>query len=150
MDEFDTTRCYQYTECGLDNVWLRNGYRKVEREGKTVVLIEDEFGLHRAIGKRVCQQKFINGDEFKFLRREMKMSQDRLGAVLGVSENMVYLWEKRSAIPRQAIATVKAMYLEYIQESYQITKLLNTDSSDASNERIFAEYSVTWELPLAA
>ena len=141
---------HHYTECGLENIFLKNGFRKVENDGQITLIVDDQPGLHLAIGKRLCNQRFLTGDEFKFLRKEMKMSQSRLGAVLGVTENMVSLWERRSAIPRHALAMVKAMYMEYIRESYQITSLLNTDSTTAANDQIYAEFEANWSLKMAA
>lgn len=141
---------HRYIECGLDNVYLKNGFHKVESNGQITLIVDDQPGLHLAIGKRICNQRFLTGDEFKFLRKEMKMSQNRLGAVLGVTENMVSLWERRSAIPRHALAMVKAMYMEYIRESYQITTLLNTESVTAANDQIHAEFGANWSLKMAA
>lgn len=151
VNEWDTAGCHHYTECGLENVYLRNGFRKVEHNGSIVVVVEDPIGLHQAIGKRICGQRFISGDEFRFLRNEMRMSQSRLGAVLGVSENMVSLWERRSAIPKQAVAMLKAMYSEHIKVSYKITALLDVVSKEsAANELMFGEYQQEWSVAMAA
>lgn len=142
---------YHYTECGLGNVFLKNGFRFFVVDGKREVHIEDKAGLHRAIGKRICDERFINGDEFKFLRSELGMTRERLGKVVGVSETMVYLWEKNSAIPRQAVAAIKALYLDYIQAHYQMMVLLDNAKREAGSmqQEIYAEYSDRWELPMA-
>lgn len=80
------------------------------------------------------------------------MTRERLGKVLGVSETMVYLWEKNSAIPRQAVAAIKALYLDYIQAHYQMMVLLDNAKreADVSQDDIYAEYSDHWELPMTA
>jgi putative transcriptional regulator len=47
---------YHYTECGLDNIYLLNGFDPVETPRGKGVTIRNIDGLHRAIGKRpVCR-----------------------------------------------------------------------------------------------
>lgn len=39
-----------YTACGLDNIYLLDGFHIVEGRRGRVVRIEDQQGLHKAIG----------------------------------------------------------------------------------------------------
>lgn len=87
---------YHYTESGLDNVYLNDGYtihKTVYGEG---VSIEDTDGLHRAIGKWLVEMpKPLNGAEVRFLRLEMDQTQRDLAAFFGTSEQTVRLWERK-------------------------------------------------------
>lgn len=114
---------YHYVECGLPNIWLKNGFIVEEIDGDKTVAIEDLDGLHRVIGTEICRHRFISGDEFRFLRRELDMSQSKLGEILGVSENSIANWERNSSIPKAAIALLKGLYFEKINQKYTLSYL---------------------------
>lgn len=115
--------------CGLDNIYLVNGFRHITHNGLKTVVIDDEPELFQAIGQYLCGKAFLTGKEFRFLRSEMRMTQSRIAAVLGVSDQMVYLWEKRSSIPKLTVALVKAIYLDSIDIGYQMKELLMADET---------------------
>jgi putative transcriptional regulator len=107
---------YQYTESGLDNVRLANGFRYVDGPGgRHVLVIEDIDGLHRAIGRTLVQtKKDLTGKEIRFLRHEMLMSQLALASLLEVDEQTVARWEKgRTVIPKPAEALIRLLYREH-------------------------------------
>ena len=112
---------YHYIECGLQNIWLKNGFIIEEMDSEKTVAIEDLDGLHRAIGIEICRHRFISGDEFRFLRKELDMSQSKLGEILGVSENSIANWERNSSIPKAAIALLKGLYFEKINQNYTLS-----------------------------
>ena len=117
---------YHYTECGLDDVFLMNGFeRNASPRGKTVA-IKDIDALHRAIGEHVSRhKKDLSGKEMRFLRREMLMSQATMAHLLKVSEQTIHRWEtEKSAFPKAAEALVRRLYLE--QGSVAEEKLRDT------------------------
>ena len=64
---------YHYNECGLDNVYLENGYTVEYEDGEEFVSFDDFEGIHRAIAKAICEQSsWLSREQFKFLRKEMK------------------------------------------------------------------------------
>ena len=84
-----------YTACGLDNVYLLNGFKRETIDGEEYVTIEDMDGLWRAIGLHlVTTRKALVPKEIRFLRQHMKMTQAELGARLRVSDQTVARWEK--------------------------------------------------------
>jgi len=87
---------YHYLECGLDNIWLRNGFIIEKIDGEKPVKIEDLDGPFRGIGTEICGNRFVSGDEFRFLRKELDMSQLKLGEIVRVSENSIANWERNS------------------------------------------------------
>ncbi len=107
------TETYHYTESGLDNVKLVNGF---ELEGGRLK-IHDIEGLHRAIGRwLVSTRKRLSGAEIRFLRHELELSQAMLSFLLGVTERTVLRWEndrsKRNNGNPAAERTLRLLYLE--------------------------------------
>lgn len=107
------TETYQYTECGLDNVFLANGFEL--EDGR--LRICDIEGLHRAIGKwLVSTRKRLTGSEIRYLRHELELSQVMLANLLGVNERTVIRWENDRSKPNTgnpaAERTLRLLYLE--------------------------------------
>ena len=110
---------YHYTECGLDNVFLVNGFRYEDGPRGPQVIIEDIDGLHRAIGNILVNHcKNLSGKDIKFLRQEMSMSQTTLARLVGVSERAVIRWEKAKAgqVPSVAEAAVRMLCRDFSEE----------------------------------
>lgn len=103
-------KMYHYTECGLDNVYLTNGFTI---SGKNVSIKNIE-GLNNAIGlSLVNEKKDLNGKEFRFLRHELLMSQNTLGRLLGVGVQSINRWENRKTeIPKSAENLLRLLYIE--------------------------------------
>jgi DNA-binding transcriptional regulator YiaG len=117
---------YHYTECGLDNIYLGNGFEVVETPRGKGVQIKDREGLHRAIGNMlVCEKKELNGREFRFLRHELNMTQLVLATMLGVDTQTVARWEKgKGDISGPAQALIKLIYAEHTRRNQEISTLL--------------------------
>ncbi|WP_201779592.1 helix-turn-helix domain-containing protein [Azospirillum thiophilum] len=87
---------YHYTECGLPNVWLANGVKPHATPYGEAMVIENVEGLHRAIGMQLVHRKpYLTGCEFRFLRKELDLSQNALAGYFGNDAQSVALWEKR-------------------------------------------------------
>ncbi|MBX6323940.1 MAG: transcriptional regulator [Rhodospirillaceae bacterium] len=130
---------YHYVDSGLPNIWLVNGY--VEREtpyGKAVA-IRDVDGLHRAIGRWiVANRPRLTGAEFRFLRKEMGLSQGALARLMGNEEQSVSLWERRGRIPVWADRFLRALYREHVEGSAQIRALVGrlNELDEGEHERL--------------
>ena len=107
---------YHYTESGLRNIWLVNGYVLKRTSYGEAVSIRDLEGLHRYIGSVIARQRSLSGPELRFLRKEMAMSQRELADFVGTSEQNVSLWERRGRVPQAADRIVKLAYLEMIKK----------------------------------
>ena len=90
-----------YTACGLDNVWLANGFTVHETPYGKGVSIEDVDGLLRLIASHlVDKEALLTSKEFRFLRVQLGLTQEALGKVMGhVSENAISLWERKDTAP---------------------------------------------------
>jgi DNA-binding transcriptional regulator YiaG len=118
---------YQYKECGLDNIYLANGYRIHKTTYGEGVSIQDTEGLHKAIGRwLVSTPKPLTGAVLRFLRLEMDTTQRDLAGILGTTEQSLRLWEKyrKKAIPGSSDHLLRAVYLDYIGGDGRIRRML--------------------------
>lgn len=117
---------YHYQGCGLANVWLCNGYNFVETEYGEGVAIENLPELHKAIGLTLVQNNpQLNGDEIRFLRIELDLSQVQLSSLLGVSESSLRGWENnRGEISEPAERLLRAVYCEFVEGTSHIRGLI--------------------------
>jgi DNA-binding transcriptional regulator YiaG len=115
---------YHYTEVGLQNVWLANGYHVRKTSYGQAVSIEDADGLHQAIGRVLACKSHLTGAEFRFLRKELDLSQHRAADLLGTTEQTVALWEKRGKIPKTADRMFRAIYLETVDGNVKLKELI--------------------------
>ena len=90
-----------YTACGLDNVWLANGFTAKETKYGRGVSVDDVDGLYRLLASNLVEKEgILTGKEFRFLRVHLGLTQQSLGRMLGeVSENAVSLWERKDTVP---------------------------------------------------
>lgn len=134
---------YHYTESGLDNVWLEDGFVvENHRNYGELVSISDVRGLHEAIGRWLVNlPRTLTGAEFRYLRVELDLSQKRLGAIVGATEQAIAKWEKarERAVPnRAAERMLRLAYVEYCSGSPEfsrvIDKLTQLDAANAERE----------------
>jgi len=115
---------YHYTESGLQNVWLNNGFRIRKTSGGDAVAISNADGLHQAIGRHIAAKGYMTGKEFRFLRKELDLSQNRFANWIGLSEDMVSKWERLGRVPKSACRFIQAIYLEKIDGNVKITEMV--------------------------
>ena len=85
---------FHYTDCGLDYVYLVNGFEVHETPYGRGVAIENADDLHRAIAIDVVSSpQALRGQEVRFLRSLLEVSQAGLGDILGCSRATVARWE---------------------------------------------------------
>lgn len=119
-------KLYHYTESGLDNVFLLDGFEYRSMPSGRTLFIQNLEGLHRAIGRTLIgSQQPLTGKEFRFLRSELLMSQRTLGRLLGVTELTVARWEKdESPVPKPPDGIVRYLYAEHIGAKSSLAKIL--------------------------
>lgn len=143
---------YQYTECGLENIYLSNGFKFMETSRGKAVSIHDIDGLHKAIGLYlVTSKKDLLKKEIRFLRDEMLMSQSTLGKLLGVSEQAVRRWETgKTEIPKPSEFLLRLIYREHVNnQNGKISTLLKeiANLEDEMNDRpiLFVDTTHGWQ-----
>ena len=117
---------YHYTECGLVNVWLANGYNEKQTAYGKAVSIDDANGLHAVLAIEVTKkQGRITGKELRFLRVLMEMSQASMARMLGGTEQSVSLWERTGKVPRNADAMARLLVLEHFKgDGSKVTQII--------------------------
>lgn len=117
---------YHYVECGLPNVWLRNGFVVKETAYGEAVAINDVDGLQRAIGLMLAgQDTQLTGAEFRFLRKELELSQESLAGIFDKSSQAVALWEKNDKVPMMADRLIRGLYLEATTGNAKLMESIN-------------------------
>jgi len=121
---------HHYLGSGLPNVWLKNGYHVKQTEHGEVVAIEDVRGLHRVIGGMVARQTSpLSGAEFRFLRKELELSQETFARIIGKTSQAVALWEKKKRVPLIADRFMRGLYLEATTGKAEIMEQIETINS---------------------
>lgn len=139
---------YHFTDGGLRNVWLKNGY--VEKDtpyGKTVAFY-DLDGLVTAICHALAhKQGKLTGAEFRYIRNALLMSQKSLGKLLGCSEQAVAKWEKFGRIPKAQEALMRLLFIEQKQGNRAVgaaVEMLNAIDRVSRSKIIVSESGDAW------
>jgi DNA-binding XRE family transcriptional regulator len=89
----------------------------------------------------------MTGAEFRFLRKELDLSQSRFAVWVGVSEESVSLWERRGRVPKMACRFMQSIYLEKLDGNVKITemveRLANLDR-EQSERMVFEDTQSGW------
>jgi DNA-binding transcriptional regulator YiaG len=148
---------YHYKECGLDNVFLANGYELEECDGEMYVSVENVDGLWKAVGLHlVTTRKVFSPKEIRFLRRQMDYTQVELARKLRVDEQTVARWEKAKAkLPGPADLSLRTLYLssdvaqpegrEILQGWIELVEDLIEQDEPTDTSAIFAPGAHGWE-----
>jgi len=144
---------YHYTECGLPNIWLANGYQTLETPYGPATRVERADVLHKAIALSIVRDRpRLTGSEFRFLRIELDLSQARLAGYFGYDAQSVAIWEKKGKVPKWADRFLRALYQETIAGNAQIQQIIDRlgdmDRQELARQE-FEERNGAW-LPLAA
>ena len=143
---------YHYSECGLSNVFLKNGFTVEDIDGEEYTSIDDMNGLHLVIGQVIVDSNTpLSHEEFKFLRIELNVSQKMLATRFGVSEQTIARYEKKSsAIPRTTDAALRSLYMESLEKnnpvSYFLDLLSDVEAMSAAKEIRLEEVREHWEV----
>jgi len=138
---------YHYTDGGLRNVWLVNGFETRQTPYGQAVAIHDQEGLSRAICQALVKQpRPLTRTEFRYLRTAgLMVSQAALAATLGVDAQTVARWEKSARIPKMADAMMRLIYLEHasgnvrLTSAFEMLRTIERASSRAVPQRVVVE-----------
>ncbi len=140
---------YHYTACGLDNIYLKNGYEQKTTPSGNAIAIHDLDGLHKAISKGLANKEAsLTPKEFRFLRIELDLSQKALGMLFDKSDQIVAKWEKgETRIPLLADKAIRDLYMESIGEgpvANLLQRLAQLDRKDRELTLELEETSKGW------
>ena len=123
---------YHYTECGLDYVYLVDGFEIVKTAHGPTVRVNNASKLDRTIALAIVRrQNRLTGKEVRFLRGLLDMTQEEFGRVLGKDAQSVARWEKgKTELPATEDIAIRQIYLEnsgyrqrFIDTSRQVAEL---------------------------
>ena len=108
---------YHYTDGGLRNVWLANGYEIKKTPYGEGVAFHNVDGLTRSICIALTRKaSLLTGAEFRYIRSAgMLLSQPALGKLMGIDGQSVARWEKTSKVPRWADKLVRLLYTAHAE-----------------------------------
>ena len=89
---------YHYVECGLVNVFVEGLEPMIDDNGEEVIRIPQIALLHLEISMGIIlQDGSISGNELRFLRTEMGMTQSDLARVVHRDKQSIGRWERNEA-----------------------------------------------------
>lgn len=91
---------FHYVQSGLDDVWLTSGVEVVDSEYGKGFRIRQADELHDAIARSIINgTRRLRGQEARFLRVLLNLSQDGMARMLGVDRATVIRWERARERP---------------------------------------------------
>lgn len=143
-----------YRECGLDNIWLANGWKVKQTpfgRGLSISALDELFD---ALAMHLAEQSSEpSAKELRYLRQHLDMTQMQLGALLGLSEQQVARWEKdQSEIGAPTWRLLRLLVLERAGVPIEIESRLKaaTSPSDKRPKRVIAFRRGKWQTKDAA
>jgi transcriptional regulator with XRE-family HTH domain len=103
----------RYGACGLDGVYLLNGWSRENVDGEDYLAVEDLDGLWKTIGFHlVSERKSLESQEIRFLREHMDLTQAELAAKVRVADQTIARREKgETETPGSADFMVRILFL---------------------------------------
>lgn len=139
---------YHYTDCGLNNVWLENGYNIVDTPYGKGVSIDDADGLHDLLAIDMTKKAGrLTGKEFRFLRTRLCLSQQSFAGMQGLTEQAVSLWERTGKVPKPADAMMRMLVLEKLSgdgKMSEVIERINTVERLVNQQIIASEHRHKW------
>ncbi|MBB2842654.1 UNVERIFIED_ORG: DNA-binding transcriptional regulator YiaG [Rhizobium etli] len=108
---------HHYTESGLKNVVISGIPVEVDDDGDEVITIPAVNELHHMIALGIINHpKGISGDELRFLRTEMGLTQAELSALVHRDKQSIGRWERGEVeIDSSAEALIRRMAIEKLR-----------------------------------
>jgi DNA-binding transcriptional regulator YiaG len=141
---------YHYTLCGLRNIWLANGFiRKQTPEGEAISIVDGD-GLDRAIAhKLVCDKKRLSGAEFRFLRKQLDMSQKGISELMGIRPLQIHRWESKGPT-LMADHFIRALYVANSRQFPSVVQVIERiNEKDQRQAKFTFNHNKEWR-PTAA
>ena len=116
---------YHFLECGLDYVFLINGY-KIDNDpdfGEIITIYNPDI-LHREIARNVLLYKLsLDGQEVRFLRSLLRLTQQQLANKLDVTRETVVRWETgKTKVPSSVDGLLRIIVWEqYLDEKKAVS-----------------------------
>jgi DNA-binding transcriptional regulator YiaG len=119
-------KMFHYTDGGLKNVWLQNGFEIRKTPYGKGVAIHDIDGLTKAICLALTNRSSpLSGVEFRYVRSGgMLLSQAGLASMMGVDAQTVARWEKHGRLPKWADKLIRVLFIAHVDGDQAISSVM--------------------------
>lgn len=144
------TKDYHFKECGLDYVYLRGGVIRHKTPYGDGLSFPEARDLSKVIARHVVTSPApICGQEVRFMRSVLRLSQTELGRIMGVDRSTVARWEgvPHDAIPVPAANALRLFYAGHDKHSItkQVVELLREQDGASGNQaRLVVSFDDGW------
>ena len=106
-------KLHHMTGIGLSNVYLLNGFHIENDDGDETITYENIAGLYFEIGRAISSNPFtMRPEEFRFVRKQLEMSQSDVAALFDKSDQAIAKWEKGLLpVPKAESTLLKIVWL---------------------------------------
>lgn len=106
-------KLHHMTGAGLSNVYLRNGFTIEDSDGDETISYENLSGLYFEISRAIASTPFtMRAEEFRFMRKQLQMSQAHIAALFDKSDQAIAKWEKGLLpVPKAESTLLKIFWL---------------------------------------
>lgn len=138
---------HEFQDAGLTDVFLSNGFLVHEtRHGRAVGICKVELLTHSVCVALALRTGKLRGNEFRYIRRALELTQATLASMFGRTEQTVANWEKRNQVPLEASLLLKEMCLRKFGYVDLVQKILNQlGKSEFSQDRIIMTFDSQME-----
>jgi DNA-binding transcriptional regulator YiaG len=142
----------RYTGCGLDYVILQNGFTLKTFGKTTAISITDVDALWDAIARTIVASKpTVEGQDVRFLRGKLGLTQDELAQAFGITRQAVIGWEQKrnKAVPNSPAHLLRLLYDAQTNSgifgSSSIESLTNLNSAPMTPIAPFEHQRTNWQ-----
>ncbi|MCB1782384.1 MAG: hypothetical protein KDI13_00160 [Alphaproteobacteria bacterium] len=145
-----------YTGCGLDYIYLMNGFDLYEDEdGDMAYAIHSADRLHETIAYAIITEvPHLRGMELRFLRSFLHISQASMAKCLKRSRDSIAKMEAdlKKELPDQTEALLRVFVMGHLKENTTIKKMINIlqkIEDMEENELILENHKDKWDIMAA-
>jgi DNA-binding transcriptional regulator YiaG len=136
-------KLHHMTGIGLSNVYLLNGFHIDSDDGDEAISYENIAGLYFEIGRAISSKPYtMRPDEFRFVRKQLEMSQSEVATLFDKSDQAIAKWEKGLLpVPKAESSLLKIVWLsQNVKASEFKSTVLSLNASFKANDQppIFA------------
>lgn len=137
-----------YKNCGLDNIWLANGFTVRQTAYGKVTSYTDVEGLYMAIALELCQGKHaISSAGFRFLRKQLNLTQSALGEKLGYADQTIAKWEKGTLnIPIVVAQYMRLLCLSELNPNISLNDTFQVVEKEGDGRIVFENIGGSWRV----
>lgn len=127
-----------YTASGLDYVYLVNGFSiEEDPDYGRIVTVDAPDDLHKAIGLHiVTQDRPLMGAEFRFLRKQMKLTQSELAERFATDVQTIANYEKGRKIPQMSEQYMRMTFVLWIMPPDARAQVMKEIAEQVQRRRI--------------